>query len=132
MERRRSDESIEPKPQRSRRRTLQTGQPVRNGITSAVLVAIMITASINPAYAHSAPSGWMYPTSCCSNQDCEAVHGNGILEGPLGYVVQDTGEIIGYMDVRIKESPDGEFHLCRAKKQPPSRTICLFVPPRSF
>jgi hypothetical protein len=95
-------------------------------IVSAVVGAFLF----RPVGAHVAPSGWIYPLQCCSNQDCEPVHGAGVVEGPKGYVVQGTGETIGYQDERVKRSPDGEFHLCRFKRQ--LRTICLFVPPRSF
>ena len=56
----------------------------------------LLAASLcGPAWGHVAPSGWVYPIQCCSNQDCEPVHGTGVLEGPQGYVVQDTGETIG-------------------------------------
>lgn len=113
-----------------RRPSRQIGKPV--------LIAVFISA-IAPALglpgtagAHLAPSGWVYPVQCCSNRDCEPVHDARIIEGPQGYVVQDSGEIIGYRDERVKKSPDDEFHLCRAKSQVSSRAICLFVPPRSF
>jgi hypothetical protein len=46
--------------------------------------------------------------------------------------VEETGEVIGYQDSRLKPSPDGEFHLCLPSGRIRSRAICLFVPPRSF
>jgi hypothetical protein len=84
------------------------------------------------AYAHSAPSGWFYPYQCCSDRDCQPVHGTAIKEGPEGYVVEKTGEVIGYHDPRLKISPDGDFHLCLPPGSMRARAICLFVPPRSF
>ncbi len=84
------------------------------------------------ADAHSAPSGWFYPYECCSDRDCQPVHGTAVRERPEGYLVQKTGEIIGYGDPRLKVSPDGDFHLCLPPGSIRARAICLFVPPRSF
>ncbi|MQW58648.1 hypothetical protein GHK59_21870 [Sinorhizobium meliloti] len=84
------------------------------------------------ADAHSAPSGWAYPYQCCSDRDCQPVHGAAVVEGPEGYVVEQTGEVIGYSDPRLKISPDDEFHLCMRPGSIRFRAICLFVPPRSF
>lgn len=86
---------------------------------------------------HDAPKGWSYPWSCCSNQDCREVTGGGagafIAERPEGYVVRSTGEVIGYADKRIKNSPDGEYHWCAHQAGlDAGHTICLFVPPKGF
>ncbi|WP_245451147.1 hypothetical protein [Borborobacter arsenicus] len=86
---------------------------------------------IPQAWGHAAPSGWAYPYQCCSDRDCHPVHGH-VTEGPSGYVIEDTGEIVGYGDPRLKNSPDGEFHLCAPNGSAKPRAICLFVPPRSF
>ena len=119
-----------------------TSFPAREGMTMqasvvrrSLLVLSATMASITPAMttrAHMAPSGWVYPLQCCSNRDCRPVHGTGVAEGPEGYVLEETGETIGYQDPRLRDSPDGEFHLCVVGKQASARTICLFVPPRSF
>lgn len=98
----------------------------------AITVGILSSAvALSSADAHIAPSGWAYPYQCCSDRDCQPVHGE-ISEGPDGYVVKDTGEIIGYQDPRLRYSPDGEFHLCAVPGKSKSNAICLFVPPRSF
>lgn len=85
---------------------------------------------------HDAPTGWSYPTSCCSGYDCRQVNGAGsavrIEERPEGYVVSTTGEIIPMLDRKVKPSPDGEFHWCSKGGRDDSATICLFVPPRGF
>ena len=78
-----------------------------------------------------APTGWAYPYQCCSDRDCQPVHGTEVTEGPDGYVIKGTGEVLPYSDPRLKDSPDGEFHLCAAPGKR-SAAICLFVPPRSF
>lgn len=101
----------------------------------ATLFAFAIAA---PAVAHDAtptaaqPNGWTYPFSCCSGMDCREIKSQAVLEGPRGYVIKLTGELITPRDTRIKNSPDGQFHHCTVAGEPAGRTICLFVPPRSF
>lgn len=77
---------------------------------------------------HTAPSGWVYPLTCCANQDCREVPASKVQSNALGYVVP-SGEIIGYGDGRIKNSPDGEYHWCTFAGADDSGTVCLFVPP---
>lgn len=84
------------------------------------------------ARAHDAPTGWRYPWACCSNQDCRMVPYEAIREGGHGYVIEATGEVVPYADKRVRDSPDGEFHWCSEAGGDHSRTICLFVPPRSY
>lgn len=105
------------------------------GKAAAIFFAVVIAA---PAGAHDAtptaaqPHGWTYPFSCCSGMDCREIHDQLVLEGPRGYVIKLTGELITPLDTRIKNSPDGQFHQCTVAGEPTGRTICLFVPPRSF
>lgn len=98
------------------------------------LIPPLIAASLWPAVgkAHDAPSGWSYPFSCCSNQDCRPVATKAVSEKPQGYVINVTGEVVPYKDTRVRTSPDGEFHWCSVAGEEKSRTLCLFVPPRSF
>ena len=95
-------------------------------------IAIPLICSSVSSYAHDAPSGWSYPFSCCSTNDCRQVSGTDVKERPEGYVIAGTGELLSYADTRLKDSPDGEYHWCSVAGQQDSRTICLFVPPRSF
>lgn len=102
-------------------------------------VLIIIMALTGETSAHDAtptaakPLGWSYPFSCCSGVDCRPVKQSDIKETPEGYVIAATGEVIPYKDrVRIKDSPDGEFHWCSVAGADDSRTICLFVPPKGF
>ena len=78
------------------------------------------------------PQGWSYPFSCCSGYDCREVSSKQVSERPEGYVIQGTGEVVAYSDARLKDSPDGEYHWCSVAGADDSRTICLFVPPRSY
>jgi hypothetical protein len=80
---------------------------------------------------HQAPSGWAYPQACCANQDCREVAQQSIKELPDGYHLP-SGEVVGYLDKRVRESPDGEWHLCTVQGLETGRAICLFIPPRGF
>lgn len=94
--------------------------------------------AVFPAAAHDAkptsamPQGWSYPISCCSGYDCREVPYTQIKEGPEGYVIASTGELIPMTDRKVKPSPDGEFHWCSRGGKEDGATICLFVPPRAF
>jgi hypothetical protein len=107
-------------------------------LSSLAFAAGVFMAAAMPAAAHDAkptaakPQGWSYPFSCCSGYDCREVSARAISERPEGYVIQGTGEVVAYSDGRLKNSPDGEFHWCSVAGADDSRTICLFVPPRSY
>jgi hypothetical protein len=110
---------------------------------TTILAGLVLVGGTKLVYPHSAiptaakPQGWNYPFSCCSGYDCREVGDRSqskvkISETPQGYRISTTGEIIAYSDKRIKDSPDGEFHWCSVAGADDSRTICLFVPPRSY
>lgn len=85
------------------------------------------------AMAHDAPTGWKYPFACCANYDCQEVPDASIVEGARGYEIRKTGELIPMSDKRVRQSPDGKFHWCAHQAGlDAGKTICLFVPPRSF
>ncbi|MBZ9694104.1 MULTISPECIES: hypothetical protein [unclassified Mesorhizobium] len=116
-------------------RSARAVQPVGRLIFSLFAVAMFAPA----AFAHDAkptaakPQGWSYPFACCANYDCRATHTGEVLEKPEGYVIAGTGEVVPMTDKRVKDSPDGEFHWCAHQAGlDAGKTICLFVPPRSF
>lgn len=94
-----------------------------------IYLAVFISLLSTQADSHKAPTGWFYPTNCCSNKDCREI--SSVTEKPDGYHVPN-GEIIGYLDKKIKDSPDGMYHWCTALGLDTGETICLFVPPRGF
>lgn len=96
------------------------------------LFPLLLPGLAQPVSAHDAPSGWSYPYSCCSGYDCRPVQTKAISEKRQGYVINTTGEVVPYTDRRVQPSPDGEFHWCSVAGADDSRTICLFVPARSF
>lgn len=117
----------------------------RRFFTVQLVLAIAATAIFGylvteDAWPHEAtptaaqPLGWSYPFSCCSSYDCREVTSGSeglIRETPEGYQIASTGEVIPYSDRRLKDSPDGEYHWCSVAGKNDSKTICLFVPPKS-
>lgn len=99
---------------------------------SAVLASAAMAAAHDARQTAAKPNGWSYPFSCCSGYDCREVPQTSISERPEGYVIKGTGEVVAYSDGRLKESPDGEYHWCSVAGANDGRTICLFVPPRSY
>ncbi|MES0071881.1 hypothetical protein [Mesorhizobium sp. M0058] len=102
------------------------------GFLAAMLWALVAAAV---AEAHDAtptpkmPMGWKYPFSCCADYDCRDVPADWIAEKAGGYQIVITGEVVGYTDKRVKQSPDGRFHWCSKAGSLVGETICLFVPP---
>lgn len=113
-----------------------TREQRRNLYAQAAIVGLALSGMIfvfqTEAIPHEAPTGWSYPPSCCSNQDCREVATVDVLEGPDGYRIRQNGETVAYGDTRLKDSPDGAFHLCTVAGTDEGRTLCLFVPPRGF
>lgn len=101
-----------------------------------ILLALLALAV--PATAHdamptaAAPKGWSYPYACCSGYDCREVPADWVKESKAGFDIVITGEIVGYQDKRLRESPDGEYHWCSVAGKNDGKTICLFVPSRSY
>ncbi|TGQ64520.1 hypothetical protein EN829_027750 [Mesorhizobium sp. M00.F.Ca.ET.186.01.1.1] len=119
-------------------RSAQAVQPAGRLLFS-LLAFVAMTLLTGPALAHDAkptaalPQGWSYPFACCANYDCRTTHSGEVLEKPEGYVIAGTGEVVPMTDRRVKDSPDGEFHWCAHQAGlDAGKTICLFVPPRSY
>jgi len=94
-------------------------------------IALIVAGWLFPAQAHQAPTGWAYPITCCSNQDCREVAEAKVIENRNGFTVP-SGELIHHNDRRLKDSPDGAYHWCTASGADDGKTLCLFVPPRSY
>ena len=96
-----------------------------------LLISFMMASS---ALAHDAPTGWSYPANCCSNYDCREIPAEDVKEVWNGYHMTKSKlhEIVPYQSGMVKDSPDGAFHWCTQGGTDAGKTICLFVPPRSF
>lgn len=133
---------------------------IRDWLLWGLMMTIMVTCAITAgafafilltryARAHTAPTGWSYPLSCCSGMDCGEISGAKVQELPTGYrvtidpgdhqmVIQHTVYDVPYDDARIKDSPDGVYHICigqqfaREGRVDGGRLICFFVPPKGF
>lgn len=101
-------------------------------VLTALSLVTFITVMMKDVRAHDAPSGWTYPVSCCSDYDCREVDDTDVIEGPDGYVIRATGELIPMTSTKVRSSPDGAFHWCSVAGKDDGATICLFVPPRSY
>ena len=119
-------------------RSAKAVQPVGRLLFSLFATGAIAVLSAH-AFAHDAkptparPLGWSYPFACCANYDCRTTHTGEVLEKPEGYLIAGTGEIVPMSDKRVKDSPDGEFHWCAHQAGlDAGKTICLFVPPRSY
>ncbi len=112
--------------------------PLRLTLWGAFLFVSVWLIQASAVRAHDAvptaakPEGWSYPFACCSGYDCRAVPADWVEERPEGFRIVPTGEVVPMTDVRVKNSPDGAFHWCSVAGADDGRTICLFVPPRSF
>lgn len=91
------------------------------------LALVFLFVLFTPARSHD----W-YPVECCSGQDCRPVSAASVRAGPQGYVLQSSGETVGYGDARIRVSPGEHFHWCNAGGTTRGHTICLFVPQQMF
>lgn len=101
-------------------------------VLTALSLATFIAVMMKDVMAHDAQSGWSYPASCCSDYDCREVADADVIEGPDGYVIRATGELIPMTSKKVRPSPDGVFHWCSVAGKDDGATICLFVPPRAF
>lgn len=99
---------------------------------AAAIIAVSALVAGTKAKAHDAPSGWRYGIECCSSIDCREVPASYVRETSAGYVLTKTGETLAYGDSRIKDSKDDGLHWCSMGGSDQGRTICLYVPPKSF
>lgn len=98
-------------------------------------------------FAHMAATGWAYPISCCADYDCKEIPSERVQTLPQGYkitlwpgdhefVTQGIWFLIDYGDKRLKDSPDGYYHICITDAEPTrpwtSKVVCLFVPPQAY
>jgi hypothetical protein len=101
-----------------------------------VMALTLAYCSTPDADAHDAPTGWKYPWACCSSMDCQRVQSGDVTEPSSEkpyFTITATGETIMPKDVRIKQSPDGDYHWCAHQAGlDAGHTICLFVPPKGF
>jgi len=101
-----------------------------------IAISLLLCGS---AQAHEAlpskmqPTGWQYGWECCSFNDCRQVSTGDVSQTPAGYLIKQTGEIIPYLDSRIKRSKDEFYHQCTVAGDPQAlHSICLYAPDQGF
>jgi hypothetical protein len=102
------------------------------GIAFGLCVMVALLSLFSVSFAHTAPSGWSYDSSCCSTTDCRQVPASWVRETGEGYLLVKTREMLRHGDKRIKVSPDGLWHWCTTAGRDDAGTICLYVPPRGM
>lgn len=88
-------------------------------ICGVIALAMLVALGVTMAAAHS-----FYSLACCSNLDCGPT--TGVKWSEAGWVIEATGETVPFNDMRIKESPDVQFHTCLPASW--KRVRCLYVP----
>ncbi|MCB1460886.1 MAG: hypothetical protein KDJ90_00305 [Nitratireductor sp.] len=135
---------------------MQTGRVPGCGGLLAIVGVVALSALVAGSHsrAHDAPSGWSYPQNCCSGQDCDEIPASAVTAIGDGYHIElgpdqhiiltqigrGFSEDIAASDPRIKDSPDGAYHICLAggieelgqASGSFVRMICFFRPPPLF
>jgi hypothetical protein len=92
-----------------------------------LLAALILMASVRPSNAHS-----IYHYECCHDRDCWPLEDVEIRETPEGWLLVETGEVIPYDWPKVKDSPDGRYHLCTTTGDFTGMKLCLYRPPLGF
>jgi hypothetical protein len=67
-----------------------------------------------------------YSAECCNENDCHPVEARAVTSEPDGYHYKNY--VVGYGDKRVKDSPDGQYHVCEGVYPYSNRVFCLYVP----
>lgn len=102
-------------------------------------LGLLLSGALVVALAHQAPSGWTYPSECCSgHQDCAPIDDRLVREEADGWHVSvpkgahptrpwfEGRHIFKRGSTALKRSGDGRFHLCIGTE---GQWRCLYVPP---
>lgn len=103
-------------------------------LITTIAVIIGLFFYVTDAKAHSAPTGWIYPSECCSGRDCAEIPTSAVKEGPNGYQVTllpgqhpmikaaPHSFLVPYGTEKV--SPDGLYHACLS---PTLRLLCFYA-----
>src|SRR4051812_9924123 len=67
-----------------------------------------------------------YSAECCNENDCHPVEARAVTSELDGYHYKNY--VIWYDDKRVKDSPDGQYHVCEGVYPYSNRVFCLYVP----
>jgi hypothetical protein len=76
---------------------------------------------------HEAPSGWQYPSDCCSGRDCREVPCEQITRLNTVYRYRTSASIyLDFPENKHRYSGDGRCHVCILGSQ--RSPTCIFTP----
>ena len=90
---------------------------------------------VGAARGHETGTGWVYPASCCSNQDCALVPRRYVRITAEGYEfalppglhpIAVDGGVFVVPQANLRPAPDGEYHLCVSPYT--GDVLCAFGP----
>lgn len=96
-------------------------------VVAWLLGALPLPSFVRPASAHS-----FYHYECCHDRDCWPLEPGQIRETPQGWVIEGLAEPIPYDWPKLKDSPDGRYHLCTTSGDTGGLPLCLYRPIPSF
>jgi hypothetical protein len=105
------------------------GNSIRLLLAGACVLAIVLPASVLPAFAHDSwisRGKFRSPDTgelCCGDYDCFAIPASKVTLGPSGYELSHLGETIPYD--KVLPSRDGQYWRCH---RPNGTQRCFFVP----
>lgn len=109
-----------------------------------MLAATAFHISARIAEPHDAPSGWSYDGACCTIADCRPADGpeEKIRHHPIQILIEGsnfrvmrpngTSELIPTNSTKIRNSRDGDFHICTYAGSDITGVICIYVPPYGY
>ena len=107
-------------------------------IAGSLALALLLAVMMSWAFPHAAPSGWDYPTACCSDQDCAPLAAAAVRERRGGWhvvvapgthpqVPAGSPAVMAFIPMaEAMKSPDGVFHICLHPAD--RRVLCFFTP----
>jgi len=106
--------------------------PAASGGVAALILAVFLSGSAEPAQAHE----W-YDANCCSGRDCAPISTDRVDVTREGYVItlkvgdhpvlkRDRVYRLPFDSRTLKESRDGNFHLCIGIRT--NNLLCLYEP----
>ena len=103
-----------------------------NTAKGVLIVAAIVAGSwllercVPYVFAHNAPSGWPYPSDCCSpnGKECHRIDKASVTREATGY--RYRGYLFEFKRVRI--SGDSDWHACESFEGGVVLVHCLIVP----
>lgn len=96
-------------------------------MTRRITLALILSLATGTAAAHS-----FYSYECCHDRDCRPLAVDEVRETPQGWLIVSSGRTIPYDFHRLKNSPDGRYHLCTTSGDADGMILCFYRPLPAF